>query len=205
MKKTQKALLLMLCAVLLVVTTVFTTIAFLTDNDSVVNTFTIGKVDITLDEAKVTSAGVVDGNDRVKENNYKLMPGHTYTKDPTVHVQSGSEDCYLFVKVENGISAIEDSTINISAQMAAKGWLALGGDNANIYVYVGIEANATAPKSAHAGDDVVVFEQFKVKENVTDFSNYSNAQIAITAYAVQADSFAGKTATEIWNAAFGNN
>lgn len=204
MKKTQKALLLVLCAVLLVATTVFTTIAFLTDSDVVKNTFTIGKVDIKLDEAKVNPDGTpVNGAARVNENMYKLMPGHTYTKDPTIHVVSGSEACYLFVKVENGISAIEDSTNNIAKQMEAHGWIALDGYS-NIWVYVGTEEGATAPKSVSAGTDVVVFEQFKIGDSIADCSGYVSQTITITGYAVQTDGFDGEAAAAIWQAAFGS-
>ena len=105
MKTTKKALLLALCAVLLVVSTVFATMAYLTSTTEVVkNTFTVGNVKITLDEAKVNEYGVKDGDTRVTENTYKLMPGHTYTKDPTIHVDANSEDCWLFVKIVDEIA-----------------------------------------------------------------------------------------------------
>ena len=99
MKTKTKALALALCAVLLVVSTVFVTMAYLTSKtDVVTNTFTVGKVTITLDEAKVTADGEkVQGADRVKENKYHLIPGHFYVKDPTIHVANGSEECWLFV------------------------------------------------------------------------------------------------------------
>ncbi len=100
MKTKTKALLLSLCAVLLVAATVFTTVAYLTSKDAVKNTFTIGKVNIKLDEANVDEGGnVIEGADRVKENSYKLLPGHTYTKDPTVTVLKGSEEAYVRMKV----------------------------------------------------------------------------------------------------------
>lgn len=53
MKKTSKALLLGLCAVLLVAASILGTMAYLTDNAKVENSFTLGKVEITLTEAKV--------------------------------------------------------------------------------------------------------------------------------------------------------
>ena len=105
MKKTRKILLMAACAVLLVCISVGATVAYLTDTKSVTNTFTVGSVAITLDEAKTDINGVADNTvPRVVANKYKLMPGHEYVKDPTVHVTAGSEDCYIFVKVENGIS-----------------------------------------------------------------------------------------------------
>ena len=100
MKTKSKALLLTLCAVLLVAASVLGTMAYLTSSAEVKNTFTVGKVEIKLDEAKVTADGIpVEGADRVTANSYKLMPGTTYTKDPTVTVLKGSEDSYVRMKV----------------------------------------------------------------------------------------------------------
>ena len=100
MKTKSKALLLTLCAVLLVAASVLGTMAYLTSTDTVTNTFTVGKVEIKLDEAKVTADGIpVESADRVTANSYKLMPGTTYTKDPTVTVLNGSEDSYVRMKV----------------------------------------------------------------------------------------------------------
>ena len=100
MKTKSKALLLILCAVLLVAASVLGTMAYLTSTDTVTNTFTVGKVEIKLDEAKVTADGIpVEGADRVTANSYKLMPGTTYTKDPTVTVLNGSEASYVRMKV----------------------------------------------------------------------------------------------------------
>lgn len=100
MKTKSKALLLTLCAVLLVAASVLGTMAYLTSTAKVENTFTVGKVEIKLDEAKVNADGIpVEGADRVTANSYKLMPGTTYTKDPTVTVLNGSEDSYVRMKV----------------------------------------------------------------------------------------------------------
>ena len=87
-------------AVLLVVASVFGTVAYMTSKDEVKNTFTLGKMAIDLDEAQVTEAGKpVEGAARVKENSYKLVPGLTYTKDPMVTVLDGSEASYVRMKV----------------------------------------------------------------------------------------------------------
>ena len=100
MKTRSKALLLTLCAVLLVAASVLGTMAYLTSTDEVNNTFTVGSVAITLDEAEVDENGTPVANaDRVKSNEYKLLPGHTYTKDPTVTVEKGSESSYVRMKV----------------------------------------------------------------------------------------------------------
>lgn len=100
MKTKSKALLLTLCAVLLVAASVMGTMAYLTSTDTVENTFTVGNVKITLDEAKVNTDGTLAAPaERVKANEYKLLPGHTYTKDPTVTVKAVSESSYVRMKV----------------------------------------------------------------------------------------------------------
>ena len=100
MKTKSKALLLTLCAVLLIAASVLGTMAYLTSSAEVKNTFTVGKVEIKLDEAKVTADGKpVEPAQRVQQNEYKLMPGLTYTKDPTVTVLNGSDAAYVRMKV----------------------------------------------------------------------------------------------------------
>lgn len=105
MKTKSKALLLALCAVLLVAASVLGTMAYLTSQDQVTNTFTVGSVSIKLDEAQVNKDGTyVNGhNTRVKTNEYHLLPGHTYYKDPTMTVDAKSEAAYvrMVVTVEN--------------------------------------------------------------------------------------------------------
>lgn len=197
MKKTKKALLLSLCAVLLVTASVLGTVAYLTSTDEVVNTFTVGNVAITLDELDVDNSTPGD-NDRDKANAYKLMPGHTYTKDPIIHVDANSEDCYLFVKIVNGISAIEADT-KVADQMAANGWVAVD-ENNGIYVYTTDKMNpAVVSKRA----EVPVFDTFTIAGTVDNstLATYADKTITVTAYAIQADGFADKTASEIWNTA----
>lgn len=77
------------------------TLAYFTDTDDVKNTFTMGKVDITLDEAKVDKDGQAPKeDDRVQENDYtttNMVPGYEFDKDPTIHVLKGSEESYIFL------------------------------------------------------------------------------------------------------------
>lgn len=203
MKTARKSLLIALCAVLLVVASVMGTLAYLTaDTDVVTNTFTVGSVAIDLDEAKTDVYGdVVTGEEaaRIKANQYKLIPGHDYTKDPTVHVTSGSEPSYIFVKVENGISSIEATgTTTIAAQMTAKGWKALTNvDNVFYYIGVGEDAdeNGVQVDARNAQVDLVVFESFTLADDA-DVSDYGSATITIDAYAVQADGFTN--AADAW-------
>ena len=86
----KKILVACLCVALAVLTIAGTTLAYLTSQDTVTNTFTVGNVEIKLDEAKANTDGtLVEGANRVKANSYKLIPGHTYTKDPMVTVLEG--------------------------------------------------------------------------------------------------------------------
>ena len=99
MKKCE-VLLLVFCMVLISVASVLGTLAYLTSQDTVVNTFTVGKVNIVLNETAVTPDGkAIDGADRVKANNYHIVPGKTYVKDPTVTVVKGSEEAYVRIVV----------------------------------------------------------------------------------------------------------
>lgn len=104
MKTTSKALLTVICAMVLIVVSVFGTTAYLTDTDTDKNTFTVGNVDIILDETNVDE-DKIDGKvpDRDKTNDYHLIPGYTYIKDPTVTVKGNSEDSYIrmMVTVDN--------------------------------------------------------------------------------------------------------
>lgn len=196
MKKKTKALMLVLCAVLLVTASVLGTMAYLTSTDQVVNTFTVGKVAITLDEAKVNADGTaVTPAERVKENTYHLLPGHTYTKDPTVHVQANSENSFIFVKVENGIARYEAGT-TIAAQIAANGWTPLEGV-ANVYY-------KAYTKSAEI-TNLPVFGHFTIADNANAADSWNNfsaeTNVTVTAYAVQTSGF--NSETDAWNATFG--
>ncbi len=180
----KKTLALVLCAIILVVATVFATVAYFTSKANVQNTFEVGKVKITLDEAKVDLYGKEETPaSRVQTGNkYKLIPSATYKKDPTVHVEGGSEDAYIFVKVENGIANIESGT-TIAQQIANNGWTKVNGQT-NIY-YKSYTSSASAT-------DYKVFGDFTVKSTETDTSlaSYASAKVNVTAVAIQKTGFA---------------
>ena len=211
MKTKNKALLLSLCAVLLVAASVMGTIAYLSDTESVTNTFSVGSVTITLDEEDVDSDNntadnvTLDGVIRDKANSYKLLPGHQYDKDPIVHVDVISEDCYLFVIVNNEIAAIESDAAGdktVAAQIAENGWAKVGETaDGSLYVYGTVDD----PTAVQGGTDKTVFTTFKIDGDVTNtrLAGYAGETIVVTAYAVQMDGFENNTASEIWNTAFG--
>lgn len=206
MKTRSKALLLMLCAVLLVAATIFGTMAYLTSTDTVTNTFTVGKVNIKLDEAKANSDGtLVEGAERVKANSYKLLPGHTYNKDPMVTVLSGSESSYVKMTVTfskaNELDAIfapdGANLTSIFNGYDAANWIAKGNtkgaDNTRTYEFWYKEAVA-APTADVALD--ALFDSITVPGEITNeqLATIEGMTITVNAYAIQADGFANADA-----------
>lgn len=214
MKTKNKALLLSLCAVLLVAASVLGTMAYLTSEDVVTNTFTVGSVAITMDELDVDNDKNTDDNVtygegenavvRDKANAYKLLPGHSYTKDPIVRVDSKSEDCYLFVIVKNEIAKIEsdaDGDKTVATQISENGWTKVGETaDGSLYVY----GTVAAPTAVKGGENKTVFTTFKIDGDVTNttLAGYAGKTIVVTAYAVQKDGFEKTAAAEIWKTAF---
>lgn len=87
----KKTILVAAIAVMLVAALVVGgTLAYFTDkSDAKVNTFTVGNVAIDLKEPSW------------KENeSHTLLPGVSYAKDPTITVKEGSQDAYVFLKLD---------------------------------------------------------------------------------------------------------
>ena len=102
MKKTTKILLTVLCVMAVMTAAVGGVLAYLIDQtEEVVNTFTVGDVQIKLEETKVDTEGkpVVPADTTETGNEYHLIPGQTYTKDPTMTVLAGSEESYVRILV----------------------------------------------------------------------------------------------------------
>lgn len=91
MKKKHIALL--LTCVMLMGVAIGGTLAWLTaETGAVTNTFTVSGIEIELDEG-------VDVGTKGEES-FKMVPGWSIKKDPMVTVKAGSEDCYVFVKID---------------------------------------------------------------------------------------------------------
>lgn len=113
----KKSLVMLLCAIMIVTSAAFGTIAYLTDRDSIKNTFTVGNVDIVVDETDVDANGdpiypdgttfdpdgnpfdpdgnPVKPNRTTEDNEYPLVPGDVLLKDPTLTVKAGSKESYV--------------------------------------------------------------------------------------------------------------
>lgn len=207
MKTKKKALLMTLCAVMLVVASVMGTMAYLTSTDEVVNTFTVGNVQIKLDEAAANADGsLVKDADRVKKNNYKLLPGHTYNKDPMVTVLEGSESSYVKMTVTFSKAAELDAIFKpngadltsifngySSANWSYKGNTEDTANNTRTYEFWYKETVA-APNGDVALD--ALFDSITVPGAITNaqLATIKDMTITVNAYAIQADGFADATA-----------
>lgn len=189
-KKLAKIVALSMAAVSLVLVTVLVTVAFLTSKSGpITNTFTVGDVEIYMDESSVSEDGVQINDERRQVNQYRLVPGRTYTKDPIIHVKADSEASYLFVEINNGIVGIEteDTSKTIKGQMENNNWkLIEETETASIYVYAKEGDVATQILRTNEIQNIPVFETFTVATN-KDISTYANAQVVLTAYAIQAE------------------
>lgn len=132
----KKTLALVLAMVLLVVGVAAGTLAWLTArSDRIVNTFTTSDIKVTLEE---TTA------------DYKMVPGFEISKDPKATVKAGSEDCFLFVKLEKSNDFDSFLTYDV-----AEGWTALEGVDGVYYRKV-MAANADQSFDVLKGSKVTV-------------------------------------------------
>lgn len=207
MKTKSKALILTLCAVLLVAASMLGTMAYLTDNKTVTNTFTVGQVKIKLDEAQVTPDGkpVADAA-RVAENSYKLIPGHTYNKDPMVTVLKDSEASYIKMTVTFSNAKELDT---IFAPNGADMTSIFKGYDSDNWIYKGNTKDAAANTRTYEfwyngtvgapdGDIALdaLFDSITVPGTITNeqLATIEGMTITVNAYAIQADGFADAAA-----------
>lgn len=157
-------------------------------SDPVVNTFTYGDINITLDEAEVPPDGSpVDPTVRTeKGNKYTMMPGETIKKDPLVKVKQGSEACWLFVKLEKSSNFGDFMEYEM-----ADGWVELTGADGQpvegvFFRAVSAEDAADADKAfAVIKDDTVTVKGNVTKEMLNALTEETYPSLTITAYAVQ--------------------
>lgn len=151
--------------VLIVALAVGATYAYLTaKTGTVTNTFVVGKVidpgdeknpNFVLDESKAVRSSdgtyTLDTAQRVKANDYTVVPGVNLPKDPTVEIKNqdnvaGGSDYYLFVKVTAGAAyqAGEDGTKLLSYTVDTDKWLKLDVAGEEVYVYAADGKTASA-------------------------------------------------------------
>ena len=170
----KKKLIALTAAFLLVIgAAVAGTVAWLTDSTQTeVNTFTVGNIDIELDETT---------------SNYKMVPGQTIAKDPKVSVTAGSEACWLFVEVEEStnLKSFIDYTIDPS-------WTKL---EDGVY-YREVAAADTVQEFSVLTNNQVTVKNTVTKDMMGGITEQTKPTLSFTAYAVQKAGI--PTAADAW-------
>lgn len=193
----KKGFALILAAALLVVGVVGGTMAWLTDKtDPVVNTFSTSDIQVRLEETKGGSAS--SGSNR----EFKMIPGHTIEKDPKAWVVEGSEECFLFVKLEMKDNAYGTGTdaVNYLTYEMADGWIQLetaDGVKVDGVYYRKVTSKDMGKKFSVLKGDQVTVNSAVTKEmmNAIDNGEAQNPTLTITAYASQLHKNASETFT----------
>ena len=205
MRKTSKPLIVAMCA-LVAALGVNATYAWLTDTtEAVTNTFEVGNVNIALEETDADKDGDAGANA------YKMVPGQPIAKDPVVTVEAGSEDCWLFVEVD------ESDSLDGYIAYAVDGntWTELDGAEGVYWCLVeGVEADCEVKvlgggSHAFGGSDFtwepmeVLVKPEVTKQMMDDIADgkVSAPTLTFTAYAVQKAGF--DTPAEAWKTALG--
>lgn len=178
----RKALVVLSLMMVLAVAAVGGTLAWLTDStQEVKNTFTTSDIDITLAETTGTS--------------YKMVPGFTITKDPKVTVNTGSEDCWLFVKLDKSTNFDSFMTYTV-----ADGWTLVSGTT-NVYSRK-VLASDTVKEFAVLKDNAVTVKDTVTKTDMKNLTTDTYPTLAVTAYATQLYKSNGVefSVTEAWDA-----
>ena len=174
-KSTGKKLVsLLLVLVLLLGTAIGTTLAWLIDTTAPIkNTFTYGNISLTLTEENKG----VDGT-------YTVIPGKDYPKDPKVTVEANSEDCWLFVKVEQA-GDLTPLTWSVDNEV----WTAVPDVN-GVYYKVVTKSNSDQPFY------ILKDNKVSVAENITAAQLEvlgNNSSLTFTAYAIQSSELSDGT------------
>lgn len=176
----KKALTMLLSLVLVIGCVAGGTLAWLTaTSNEVNNVFTTSDIGVTLEESK--------------NLDLKMVPGWTITKDPKATVTAGSEDCYLFVKVEKSANFDDFMTYTI-----AEGWTKLSDGVYYMIFDSRNDENKNEMGTAYsvlAGDQVLVSEKVTKEQmnafdadqdgSLSDEEKKALPNLSFTAYAVQ--------------------
>lgn len=178
----KKGLALVLALTLLVVGVVAGTLAWLTaKSDVVTNTFTTSDIKVELKETTGTE--------------YKMIPGYTISKNPKATVLAGSEECYLFVKLDK--SASFDTYLEY---VIADGWTKLDGVDTVYYRVVDGTTNQIGTAYSVLKGDQVTVKGEVTKAMMDGLTTETLPKLTVTAYASQLHKNATTefTAAEAW-------
>ena len=189
------------------------------DPVTVTNTFTDSNIAITLDEADTNENGqflnesgnvVTNISDakRVPDNTYKMVPGYTYPKDPTVTVEAKSEACLLFIKVKEANmvltsdSSKEYLTYSIDKETVTSGdtWYELELDGvANVYYREVPASESNQLFTILTGNQVKVNDEVTKADMTAAHTNAPTVTFKACAVQLMKDNENKFTATEAWD------
>ena len=162
------------------------TVAMLQARKQVTNVFTYGDLSIDLYETDTR----LDNDDSPDTNWYMMIPRarNPIAKDPTVRVDAGSVDCWLFVVIEK--SANYDRYL---MHDIADGWTALPGSD-GVY-YRAVDSTDMPQLFAVLAGNVVNLRPEATLEALAELDPPSYPTLDFTAYAVQRDASVADIAT----------
>ncbi len=191
------------------------TLAYFTDQDTRTNTFTMGNVDIDLDEYED-----LDKEEPAEEGiDYEdVLPGDELIKVAEITMPSTSSDAYLRMQFDlviskevNGVSTtvtdqeVIDKVAALAFDSVEDGWVMAPGDSFagdNSATFYSVEDGTTTPRvwSATGFNNDLFMEKVEVPElEWTNEMADINFHFVFTAEAVQADNFTvDMTAADPW-------
>lgn len=127
-------------------------------------------------------------------DSYVIVPGATIAKDPTITITKGSPACYVYALVENELSAIATTDMDMAK------WTLIAGDAAKgLYKYnttlAATDADATAAVFANVTIDNSI--------DTATVASFNGKTITVTGYAHQATGVDAATADAAALAEFG--
>ena len=218
MKEKKKWKICVIVGLLVALTTIGGVSAYFTDTDTSVTTFTVGKIEIDLQEPEWEAKEDTDGNG-IPDEAERMEPAQSITKDPLVE-NIGTNDAFIFVTVEtpyrNLITANMDGTKNQAKDVAVysyetnTNWILIGTtykkdaeehyiSEKKLYAYAK-EDGACIPLKAGASTNTL-FDRVTVA-NILEgqMSEAKNLEQRITAYGIQTTNLQveGVDAASIW-------
>ena len=188
-KKKVFALALSVCVVVLSIAS--SSIAYFTDTAKYTNTFTSGKVDITL----TVNGEVIDTSKAY--NDEDVYPGQEIDKLTSINNKADSKSAFIgaIITVQAPENFLDDTSVkalfkgisDTDRTITVKKTTASGVDTFSIYV---VYTNAVAAdNSVQVFSDIVIPSEW----NTTEMSKFTSVSFDVIGYAVQVDGFADAT------------
>ena len=220
----KKIITLALVAIIAVTAIASASIAYFTDTKTATNTFTVGNVKITLDEAPVDEEGKATDGKRVTGNDYGIdavYPGAVLDKDPTVH-NVGKNPAYIRATVnvsdwmnicgtfypeydKHFMEEGYEQSLMLLVDEFGEGWSIVGVTAGDTFALGALDAKFVLKYDgviAAREDTTPMFRHVMIPTSVGESNGYATPlfdsfkEIKITAQAIQANGF------DSWEAAF---